>query len=87
MRRLLLTVAVLAAGCASAPPNPLQAPPPTIAEVRSEPDGGFRITTNPTGQPLGRSYGVAPDRMWPVAIDAYARVGLDRKSTRLNSSH
>jgi len=76
MRRLMLTAALLVGACASAPPSPLQAPPPMPARIESDPDGGVRITTSATGQPVGQSYAVPAEKMWPIAIDAYARVGL-----------
>lgn len=78
MRGLTLTAALLTAACASASPRtPLQAPPAALPQViTSEPDGGVRIITSATGQPIGRSYAVPPEQLWPVAIDTYARVGL-----------
>ncbi len=77
MRRLMLTAALLTTACASTGSTPLQAPPATRAEViTTERDGGVRIITNAAGQPIGRSFAVPPARMWPVAVDAYARVGL-----------
>ncbi len=77
MRRLLLTAALLGAACASAPPSPLQTPAAGLPQViTNEPDGGVRIITNAAGQPIGRAFRVAPDKVWPLAIDAYARVGL-----------
>ncbi len=77
MRRLLLTAALLGAACTPAPRTPLQAPPVALPQlITNEPDGGMRIITSATGQPIGRSYVVATDKLWPIAIDAYARVGL-----------
>ncbi len=77
MRRLLLTAALLTTACASAPPSPLQTPSAGLPQViTNEPDGGVRIFTNAAGQPIGRAFRVPPDKLWPIAIDAYARVGL-----------
>ncbi len=77
MRRLMATVALLLAACASAPPSPLKAPSTALPQViTNEPDGGVRIITNAAGQPIGRAFRVPPDKLWPIAIDAYARVGL-----------
>ncbi len=79
MRRLLLTAALLTTACASAPvpPSPLKTPAVGMAQViTNESDGGVRIITNASGQPIGRGFAVAPDKLWPLAIDAYARVGL-----------
>ncbi len=77
MRRLLWTAALLSAACTPAPRTPLQAPPVALPQViTNEPDGGLRVITSATGQPIGRSYAVSPDKLWPIAIDAYARIGL-----------
>ncbi len=77
MRRLMSTAALLLAACASAPPSPLQAPPTALPQViTNEPDGGVRIITSATGQPIGRAFAVSPVKMWPLASAAYARVGL-----------
>ncbi len=77
MRRLISTATLLLAACASAPPSPLQAPPTALPQViTNEPDGGVRIITSASGQPIGRAFAVSPAKMWPLAIDAYARVGL-----------
>lgn len=77
MRRLMLTAALLSAACASAPPSPIQTPSAGLAQViTNESDGGVRIITNAAGQPIGHAFAVAPDKIWPLAVDAYARVGL-----------
>ncbi len=75
MRRLLPTLVLIAAACAPAAQSPLQAPVQAPARI-DETGSGYDVRVNPAGQPLGESVAGTVAKVWPIAVDAYARAGL-----------
>lgn len=75
MRRLLPTLVLIAAACAPAPQSPLQAPVQAPARI-NETGGGYEVRLNPSGQPVAETVNGSVAKVWPVAVDAYARAGL-----------
>lgn len=74
MRRYVAALFLLA-GCAPAAQGPLQTPtgaPPRVEETSS----GYDIRLDPSGRPTSTSFDVAVDKLWPVAMQAYTKLGL-----------
>lgn len=74
--RWTLSVVLLCAACgASARQGPLQAPAQAPARIDATPSY-YDIQVSRSDHPIGQAYGAPPDRVWPVALAAYAAAGL-----------
>ncbi len=73
--RWTVASALLCAACASAAPEAIQAPAQLPARV--DPNAaGYDVVLNRADQPIGLRFGAPADRVWPLALAAYAAVGL-----------
>jgi hypothetical protein len=74
MRRLMPMLALLAA-CAPATTPPIETPaqpPPRVQATTS----GYDVTLNSNSEAMGTNFDQPVDRIWPLAVEAFTRVGL-----------
>ncbi len=75
MRWLMSTTLLLMAACAPATQSAIQTPADMPARVDSR-GNGYDFRLNAAGEALGNVFAAPVDKVWPLAVDAYGRVGL-----------